>query len=351
MKYKPLVIGDLTARIPIIQGGMGVGISLSGLAGAVAAEGGIGIISSAQIGFRDADFDAHPLEANLRAIPEQINKAREIANGGIIGMNIMVASKHYEEYVKAAVKAGADLIISGAGLPIRLPEYAENTKTRIAPIVSSVKSASVILKMWDRKYKRVPDCVIIEGPKAGGHLGFRAEEIKELDDASYDQEIRKIMDTVEQYAQKYETKIPVVAAGGIYDGKDMAHYMEMGLDGVQAATRFVTTVECDASEAYKMAYIHCRKEDIEIVKSPVGMPGRAIHNKFQEQIGSGIYRPKKCHQCISTCNPAETPYCITDALLNAVNGKVEDALLFCGANAYRAEKMETVKEVFEALLS
>lgn len=350
MKYQPLKIGNLTAKIPIIQGGMGVGISLSNLAGAVAKEGAIGVISTAQIGFRSPDYDNAPLEANLKAIPEYLKKAREIAEGGIIGMNIMVATKHYEQYVKAAVEAGVDLIISGAGLPTQLPEYVKGSSTKIAPIVSSKKSASVLLKMWDRKQNRMPDLVVIEGPKAGGHLGFKKEELETIDDEAYDKEIFSILEVIKEYEQKYNTKIPVVAAGGIYEKKDMEHYMDMGLDGVQIATRFVTTKECDAPDAYKMAYINCKKEEIEIVKSPVGMPGRAIHNEFQEKYKTGAYRTKRCHQCIITCNPAETPYCITDALVNAAKGKIEEALLFCGAYAYKAKKIETVKEVIDSLI-
>lgn len=350
MKYQPLKIGNLTAKIPIIQGGMGVGISLSNLAGAVAKEGAIGVISTAQIGFRSPDYDNAPLEANLKAIPEYLKKAREIAEGGIIGMNIMVATKYYEQYVKAAVEAGVDLIISGAGLPTQLPEYVKGSSTKIAPIVSSKKSASVLLKMWDRKQNRMPDLVVIEGPKAGGHLGFKKEELETIDDEAYDKEIFSILEVIKEYEQKYNTKIPVVAAGGIYEKKDMEHYMDMGLDGVQIATRFVTTKECDAPDAYKMAYINCKKEEIEIVKSPVGMPGRAIHNEFQEKYKTGAYRTKKCHQCIITCNPAETPYCITDALVNAAKGKIEEALLFCGAYAYKAKKIETVKEVIDSLI-
>lgn len=346
---KPLKIGNLTARIPVIQGGMGVGISLDGLAGAVAAEGGVGVISTAQIGFRDPDYDKNPLEANLRAIPEYLKKAREKAQGGVIGMNIMVATKHYEEYVKTAAKAGVDLIISGAGLPVNLPELVEGFQTKIAPIVSTVKSAMVILKLWDRKYHRVPDLLVIEGPEAGGHLGFKREELSTYTKESYAEEVRGILKLVKEYASRYEKEIPVALAGGIYDKTDVEYAMSLGVDAVQMATRFVTTVECDAAEEYKQAYINCKEEDIEIVQSPVGMPGRAMHNKFQEQLSTGVYRPKKCRQCIATCEPAKTPYCITQALVNAANGNTDDALLFCGAKAYKAEKIETVHEVFASL--
>lgn len=346
-KSKPLVIGDLKAEVPVIQGGMGVGISLSGLAGAVAAQGGIGIISTAQIGYREPEFDAHPIETNLRAIGTEIRKAREIANGGIIGVNIMVATRDYERYVKAAVEAGVDLIISGAGLPMKLPELTAGSNTKIAPIVSSVKSADVIFKYWIKKYDRLPDLVVIEGPRAGGHLGFKLEELEEIDDAAYDEEIKRIIARVNEYAAQRETEIPVVVAGGVYERKDMEHYLEMGAAGVQVATRFVTTYECDAADAYKQAYINAKKEDIVIVKSPVGMPGRAILNPFMKRAKEGQIPHGRCHLCVSTCKPAETPYCITEALVNAAVGNVDEALLFCGSNAYRAEKLEHVKDIMD----
>lgn len=351
MVLKPLVIGDIIAKVPIIQGGMGVGISLSGLAGAVAAEGGIGVISTAQIGYREPGYDKNPLEVNLNAIKKHIERAREIAPKGIIGVNIMVATKFYEEYVKAAVKAGIDLIISGAGLPTNLPEFVKNTKTKIAPIVSSIKSATVICKLWDRNYQIAPDLVVIEGPKAGGHLGFSIEQLESFTDESYDEEIKGIFQVVEEYSQKYGRKIPVVVAGGIYEKSDMEHYLNLGADGVQIASRFVTTYECDADLEYKMAYINAKKEDIVIVKSPVGMPGRAILNPFMKKTAMERVGTKHCHQCIKKCNPATIPYCITDALVNAAKGNVQDALLFCGANAYKATKLEHVNDIFTEFTS
>lgn len=347
--YKPLQIGDLTARLPLIQGGMGVGISLDGLAGAVAGEGGIGIISTAQIGFREPGYDRNPLEANLNAIPKYLKRAREKARGGIVGVNIMVATQHYEKYVEAAVEAGVDLIISGAGLPVRLPELTAGSAVKIAPIVSTEKSAMVILKLWDRKYNRIPDLLVIEGPEAGGHLGFSAEMLKTVTAEAYEEEIRGILALVKEYEKKYGRRIPVALAGGIYDRADVQHALSLGVDAVQMATRFVTTQECDAPEEYKQAYIRCRKEDIEIVQSPVGMPGRAIHNSFQDKLATGAFRPKRCHQCIISCEPAKTPYCITDALVNAAVGRLDEALLFCGAKAWKAERIETVSEVVDSL--
>lgn len=344
---KPLKIGELIAKVPVIQGGMGVGISLSSLAGAVAAEGGIGVISTAQIGYREPDFDTDPIGANMRAIQSEIRKARENAKGGILGVNIMVATKKYEEYVKTAIAAGIDIIISGAGLPMDLPKLAGAAKTKLAPIVSSVKSAQVIMRYWWKKYNRLPDAVVIEGPLAGGHLGFHREQLDDIEGLHYDEEVKAIINHVNTTAAEHEKEIPVIVAGGVYTREDMEHYMEMGASGVQMATRFVTTYECDACDAYKQAYIDAKKEDIVIVNSPVGMPGRAILNPFMKKAKEGRIPHGKCHLCISTCKPAETPYCITDALVNAVIGKVDDALLFCGANAYRASKLEHVKDIID----
>ncbi|WP_099467563.1 NAD(P)H-dependent flavin oxidoreductase [Konateibacter massiliensis] len=347
MDIKPLKIGDLVAKIPVIQGGMGVGISLSGLAGAVALEGGVGIISTAQIGFRSPDFDKNPIAANLKAIGEEIKKAREIAKDGIIGVNIMVATKDYEEYVKTAVKAGVDLIISGAGLPISLPKLIEGSKTKIAPIVSSLKSADVICKLWDRKYQRTPDLVVIEGARAGGHLGFSVEELERFDQKEYDGEIKKIIALVNQYGEKYEKEIPVVVAGGVYDRADLDYYVSLGASGVQIASRFVATHECDADPKYKEAYLNAKEEDIVIVKSPVGMPGRAINNAFLERLKGGPIKVEVCRKCLSACNPATIPYCITQALINAAKGDVDNGLLFCGSNAWRIQELVSVSDILE----
>ena len=373
--FKPLVIGDLKIEKPVIQGGMGVGISLHRLAGAVAKAGGMGIISTAQIGFREPDFKTNFVEANLRAIRNEFKKAREIAPEGAIGFNIMVATKHYDMWVKEAVKAGADAIISGAGLPVSLPEYAEAAyeemkamgkkflrRTKLAPIVSTAKAAMVICKMWDRKYHTVPDFVVVEGPLAGGHLGFSKEQLTEYgadsadveatyDQAAYDEEVKAIMKVVKGYEDKYETHIPVVTAGGIYTHEDVKHQFELGAEGVQVATRFVTTEECDAPDAYKQTYIEASKEDIVITQSPVGMPGRAILNPFLKKIKEGE-RPaiKSCFQCLEHCDIKTIPYCITRALVNAAEGDEDAALLFCGSNAFRSDRIETVEEVMNALL-
>ena len=349
---KNLKIGEKLTRVPLIQGGMGVGVSLGRLAGSVAREGGIGIISTAQIGYREPDFDRNPEEANLRAIESEMKKARAISPEGIIGYNVMTALKEHAAHIRAAVKAGADIVISGAGLPTELPALTEGSSTKIAPIVSTDKSANVILKYWDRKYKRTADLVVIEGPEAGGHLGFKKEELGAYTKESYDDEIRKIIATVKRYGEKYGMDIPVVVAGGIYDSSDVKHVMELGADGVQVATRFVTTEECDADIRYKQAYIDASENDIRIVKSPVGMPGRAIMNTFMERVTGGEKIPHSpCYRCLAKCSPADIPYCITDGLIEAVKGNIEKGLLFCGAKAWKADRIEKVSDVIQALFA
>lgn len=348
-QYQGLKIGKKYTKLPLIQGGMGIGISLGGLAGAVAAEGGAGVISAAQIGFREPDFDEEPFTANLRAIHKEVEKARALSKEGVIGMNIMTAMNGYESYVREAVKAGVDFIVSGAGLPVDLPAYAEGSDTAIAPIVSTEKSASVILKYWDKKYKKIPDLLIVEGPKAGGHLGFTKEQLEFFTENKYKEEIGAILRLVKTYEEKYGEKIPVILAGGIDSREKAEEAFSIGADGIQVATRFVTTKECDAASEYKEAYVKAKKEDICIVKSPVGMPGRAIHNAFLEKVERGEKKLCKCHKCLHRCNPGEIPYCITDALIQAAEGNVEDALIFCGANAWKTSEIQTVSQVVREL--
>lgn len=341
---KTFHMGERQLRLPLIQGGMGVGISLSGLAGAVAREGGVGLISTAQIGWREPDFDREPVGANLRALEAELRKARRIADGGMVGFNIMVATRRYEAYVRAAAEAGADLIVSGAGLPVDLPKYAAGFPVKLAPIVSSQKAANLICRLWDRRYHRVPDLVVVEGPKAGGHLGFSREEAEHLTREAYGQEIRRILDTVKGYGEKYGKEIPVAVAGGIFDRRDVAWALEeLGADAVQVATRFVTTWECDAPQAFKDAYLQAKPEDIVITRSPVGMPGRAIANAFLRR--ESHPRPRLCHQCLEHCQPDQIPYCITDALVHAAEGEMDQALIFCGSNAWRCRQMESVRQV------
>lgn len=348
---EPLKIGDLTLKKPIFQGGMGIGVSLSGLAGAVAKEGGAGTISAAQIGFMEDDFDENPLQANLRAMEKELKKARAAAPGGILGFNIMTAMRHYKEYVMQAVKLGADFIVSGAGLPVELPALAGQHSIKLAPIVSTEKSARVILQYWAKKYGRIPDFVVIEGPKAGGHLGFTKEQLREFSEDSYKIEIQKIIERIRQYEKQFGRKIPVVLGGGISSREQSRKAFDLGADAIQAASKFVPTKECDAADAYKKAYVDAAEEDIILIKSPVGMPGRAVRNQLIERIMNGEkIPPQKCRQCLKKCNPAEIPYCITEALIRAVKGDTENGLIFCGADAYKSDRIQTVAEVINGLL-
>ena len=346
---KELVIGNLIAKMPVIQGGMGIGISRSSLASTVSNAGGIGIISGVNIGYDEDDFENNTLEANLRALKKHLIIAKEKSNNGIIGVNLMVAMNYYEDHVKAAVESGCDLIISGAGLPLQLPKLVKNSNTKIAPIVSSSKAAHVILKMWDKKDNTTADLIIVEGPKAGGHLGFSNDELDDIKSINYDDEFIKILDITKKYEEKYNKKIPVIAAGGISSGIDVKKYLDLGAGGVQVGTRFVATHECDAHDNFKQTYINAKEEDIKIVKSPVGLPGRAIKNKFIDTILCSRPKITKCYNCLVPCNPKDTPYCISTALINAVKGNVDDALLFCGADAYKINELKSVKEVMNEL--
>ena len=350
MNFNSLKIGNLIAPIPIIQGGMGVGVSSSKLATAVANAGGIGVISAAQLGYTEDDFIKNPVEANLRALKKHITIAKASAPNGIIGVNVMVATNYYEEHVKVAIEAGVDLIISGAGLPTMLPKIVKGTSVKIAPIVSSLKAIKVILKLWDKHNNVAPDLVVIEGPKAGGHLGFKLEELED-ENFDFNKTIVDIIDETKKYADKYNKEIPVVVAGGVFDGYDIAKYLKLGANGVQMATRFVVTEECDASQSFKDAYLNCSVHDIQIVKSPVGMPGRAIRNPFVKRTLTEREKITHCYNCLTPCNPANTPYCISKALINAVNGNVDEGLIFCGENASRLTKMTTVKDLMDELVS
>lgn len=345
-----LKIGDLKAQIPIIQGGMSVGVSLSGLASTVANEGGIGVIGAAGIGMLEPDFAINFREANKRALKKEIRKARETTDG-IIGVNLMVALSDFDDLTLVAVNEGADLLFLGAGLPLKVPlDKVKKYSTKVVPIVSSARAAKIIFKYWERHYDYIPDAVVVEGPLAGGHLGFRKDQI---DDPDYTLEeiLPEVISTVEPFKRQFGKDIPVIAAGGIYTGADIYKFMQLGADGVQMGTRFVATYECDASQKFKEAYVKCKKEDIIVIDSPVGLPGRAIRNKFLDDVSRGIKKPFKCPwKCLRTCDFVNSPYCIALALTNAKKGKLEDGFVFAGANAYRVDKIVSVKELIQTLL-
>jgi len=351
---KALHIGDIEVKLPIIQGGMGVAISLSGLASAVANEGGIGVISAAGIGMNEPDYNKNFREANKRGLMKEIRKTRSLTNG-IIGVNIMMALTDHEELIKVALDEEIDIIIMGAGLPLRIPAMIaeggyKNHHTKLVVKVSSAKAAKLIFQYWANKYNRIPDAVVVEGPLAGGHLGFKREELT----GAVVPLRRLIEETVREvrlFEEKFELEVPVIAAGGIYTGKDMYHIIQAGAKAVKLGTRFVTTYECDASLDYKKSYLACNEEDIIIINSPVGLPGRVIKNDFVEQILQGDTKPFKCvWKCLSSCNYKEAPYCIAQVLHNSAKGIMSDGFAFAGANAYKAAKIQHVTEVINDLV-
>lgn len=348
---KGIKLGDKVSRYPIIQGGMGVGVSMHNLAGTVSKEGGIGIISTADIGYKEDDFNKNPREANLRAIKKEIDLARKIAGEDkILGVNIMVALSEYKEIVEECVKNKIDLIVSGAGIPKELPEYVKGSNTKIAPIVSSLRCCNLIVKHWIKKYNYVPDMIIIEGPEAGGHLGFRKDELLQNTNQTLEEIVPEVVEYIKSIEKEYNKEIPVIAAGGIWNNSDIRKYLDLGASGVQMATRFVATNECDASNEFKNAYVNAKKEDIKIINSPVGMPGRAIYNNFIKQTENEKSKISKCYNCIKTCDINNTPYCITKALVNAVEGNLNEALIFCGSNVDKVNKIVPVHDLIQELV-
>ena len=348
---KTLNIGGLKVPVGIIQGGMGVGISLSGLASAVANEGGVGVISAAGLGMLYKDPSQDYLSNCISGLRHEIRESRR-KSSGIIGVNIMVALSNYDDLVRTSIEEGVDIVISGAGLPLDLPKYlTPKCKTRLVPIVSSARAAALICNKWLTNYTYLPDAVIVEGPKAGGHLGFKLDQIFD-ENYSLEKLIPEVVAVVDEIAGLSGKEIPVIAAGGIYSGADIARIMKLGASGVQMGTRFVTTDECDASSDFKKSYIDASEQDIEIIKSPVGMPGRAILSNFISKVREGKKQPKTCpFKCIKTCDISKSPYCIIIALMNALRGNFEAGYAFAGANAFRATRIFTVKEVFQSILA
>lgn len=352
-KLPELNIGDLKVRKAIIQGGMGVGISLSGLSSAVANEGGIGVISSVGIGQFEPDFRKDCMKANRDALRKEIQKARMLSTG-VLGLNIMVATSDYDDMVKIAFEEKIDIVFLGAGLPLKLPktltiDELKEGKTKIGVIVSSARAAQIIFQYWQKSFDHVPDAVVVEGPLAGGHLGFKKEQI---DDPNFKLEnlVTDVMPVVEKFEKFFGKEIPVIAAGGIFTGADIYKFLELGANGVQMATRFVATHECDASIKFKEAYLNCEKDDLTIIDSPVGLPGRAIDNKFLRDVSAGIKKPFNCPwKCLKTCDFENTPYCIAIALISAQRGKLDSGFTFAGANAYRVKEIVSVKELFQTL--
>lgn len=350
MDLPELKIGDLTAKLPIVQGGMGVGISLSNLAGNVALNGGIGVLSGVEMGFNEPDYYQNKKEANSRALKYHIKKAKEISNDGIVGINIMAVLNNFEEIVIEAIEEKIDIIFSGAGLPLTLPSFTKETKTKVVPIVSSDRAATLICKTWDKRYGVIPDAIVVEGPEAGGHLGFSREELEE-DSKDLGTILVQVLEAIKPYEEKYGREIPVIAAGGIMDGKDVAEMLNLGASGVQLGSRFAATDECDASELFKQAYVNAKEEDIILINSPVGLVGRAIISQFTEDAKLGLRKPIKCVvNCLKPCKPEEVQYCIANALINAQKGNFNSGFVFAGANSYLIDNIIPVKDLMNKLV-
>jgi NAD(P)H-dependent flavin oxidoreductase YrpB (nitropropane dioxygenase family) len=348
-KLPDLVIGNLKINPPIIQGGMGVRISKANLAAAVSNEGALGVIASVGLG-NEAESEKDYVASSEKALREQIRKTKVLTRG-YIGVNIMFVLTNYESLVKASAEEGADLIISGAGLPLRLPGLVHGKNPKLVPIVSSGRAADIICKTWLRKFKRLPDAMVVEGPLAGGHLGFSLDELERISEFPLEKLLKDVLAVVKEYEKVSHIKIPVIPAGGIYDGKDIAKMLKLGASGVQIATRFVCTMECDASQEFKQAFLNARKEDIVIIESPVGLPGRVIKNEFVKRIQKRKKLKFKCpYKCLKTCDGETAHYCVADALVNAHKGDLKNGFAMCGANAYRVDKIVTVRELINELV-
>ena len=340
-----LKIGNLKISPPVIQGGMGVRISSSNLAAAVANTGCVGVIASAGLGEYEDSPTRDAKELTEEAFRQEIRKAKSHTKG-IIGVNIMVALSNYDDLVKIAVEENVDMIISGAGLPLSLPQHLNGKDVKLIPIVSSARTFQIICKRWEHHYHKRPDAVVVEGVKAGGHLGYSYQSV--IDNSV--QTLEQIMVEVIEIANSFEPHIPVIAAGGIFTGQDIARFLRMGASGVQMATRFVCTDECDAHDNFKQAYLNAKEGDLTIINSPVGLPGRVINSKFVESIKQGKTIPFNCrYHCLRTCNPKEVPYCIAKVLSNAARGKLDESFVFAGSNAYRCTEIVPVKVLVEKL--
>jgi len=343
-EFKNLDIGDLRIAIPIIQGGMGVRVSSFGLASAVSNEGGLGVIAAVGLGEEGFVAGSDYVANSRSAFVSAIRKTRTLTKNPF-GVNIMCALTNYEDLVNSAQEESVDVIISGAGLPLKLPSLVKNKRTKIVPIVSSARATQLICDVWKRRYKRLPDAIVVEGPEAGGHLGYSLEEIADKEHVTLDNILKEVLAVVKGFESSLH-KIPVIAAGGIYDGEDIARVIRLGASGVQMATRFVCTYECDVDIKYKEAYLAAKKEDIIIIKSPVGMPGRVINNEFVKKITSGERVNLGCqYKCLATCDPQKVNYCIAKALYNASKGQMDKGFAMCGSNAYRIKKIVSVKEL------
>lgn len=345
----PLKIGHLTIDPPFVLGGMGVRSSDHSLVSAVADCGMAGTIASVGLVRHECRGTQYVEESNLGLIDE-IRLSRE-STSGVVGVNIMVALTNYDELVKTAVNEKVDYIISGAGLPLSLPSLAKDSNVMLIPIVSSLRSAEIVCKRWWSRDKYLPDAIVVEGAQAGGHLGYSLEEVDNWNSDSLEKMCREVIQLASKYEAETGKHIPVIAAGGVFDGKDIARLMKAGVEGVQIATRFLATDECSLPDNCKQRILDSKIEDMMIIKSPVGLPGRGVRNELVEKVTRGEKLPISCpYHCLKTCNPAEASFCIAQALVGAHNGDADYGLIMAGANAYRITEIVSVKELVDSLV-
>lgn len=347
-------IGNLVFSKPIVQGGMGIGISLSKLAGAVSKNGGLGVLSGVEMGHADPDYRKNPKEANCRALKAHFKEAKRISGNRPIGINIMVALNQYEEIVKNAINTGVDIIFVGAGLPLNLPALTKDSDIKIAPIVSSKRVSQLILKHWWRHFKKIPDALVLEGPLAGGHLGFKKDDLKaeNIEKFALIPLIKDVLEALKAYEDLSGHAIPLIAGGGIISANDVKEVLSAGASAVQLGSRFVATDECDASTAFKEALIKAQAEDIKIIESPAGLPGRAIDSPFLKEVAQGKRRPKSCPmKCLKSCDFKTTPYCIASALIAGKYSDFNNGFVFSGAKAYQINELISVEALMDELVS
>ena len=346
-----LRLGKHTPLYPLIQGGMGVKISGPRLAGAVARAGGVGTIASVGLACDSPHYNGRNyFEANILALKDALAEARATAPDGVIAVNCMVALTDYNDHIRAACEGGADVIISGAGLPLKLPELIQDhPDVALVPIVSSLKAAQLMVRRWQKSYGRLPDGLVVETPlHAGGHLGVTKAE--QVTDPAFSLEavIPEIVAYLEE--EGLGESIPVIAAGGIWTRSDMDGLFALGARGVQLGTIFACTEECDASPRFKQAYVEAREEDVVIIKSPVGIPGRALRTPFTARYLEGDVESSPCiANCLTHCSYKKDrqSFCIAQALIDAFKGNWERGLYFCGDNVSRCEKIRTVDDIFD----
>ncbi len=358
---KPLKIGKWEIKYPIVQGGMGLGISWDRLAGNVSKAGGLGIISTVGTGYYENKkyakklVEGRPLlEENFyskEALAKIFENARKICGNAPLGANVLYAINGYGNVVRSSCEAGANIIITGAGLPTDMPEFTKNfPDVALVPIVSSGRAFRLIARRWEKRYKRIPDAAIVEGPLSGGHQGFKYEEcFKE------ENKLENLLPGVIEEVNKWGKNIPIIAAGGIWDRNDILRFLNLGANGVQMGTRFALTYECDASEGWKQTLLNADKDDIILMKSPVGYPARGIRTNLIKIVEQRKGPAIKCiSNCVTPCHRGEEStkvgYCIADRLADGYLGIKETGLFFCGTNAYKTDKLMHVKDLIKELI-